>query len=93
MTVTRRDGEQAHTKSSTGLVCMTPPVRLLPSALSELFAQVSSTGKLTIADRYGLMAAILEESISEEERRCIDRLLRALQRGRIAVVDELSLLS
>lgn len=72
---------------------MTPPVRLLPSAISELFAQVSSTGKLTIADRYGLMAAILEESISEEERRCIDRLLRALQRGRIAVVDELSLLS
>lgn len=72
---------------------MTPPIRLLPSAISELFAQVSSTGKLTLADRYGLMAAILDESLSEDERHCIDRLLRALQRGRIQVVNELSLLS
>ncbi|WP_448560497.1 hypothetical protein [Trichothermofontia sp.] len=72
---------------------MIPSVRLLPSAISELFAQVSSTGKLTLADRYGLMAAILEESLSEDERRSIDRLLRALKRGRIEVVNDLSLLS
>ncbi len=72
---------------------MTPSARLLPSAISELFAQVSRTGKLTLADRYGLMAAILAESLNEDERRSIDRLLRAIRRGRIVVVDELSLLN
>jgi hypothetical protein len=67
-----------------------PPVTLLPSAISELFAQVSVTGKITLADRYGLMAAMLSESISEEEIDCIDRLLHALRKGRVQVVDELS---
>lgn len=66
------------------------PVTLLPSAISELFAQVSVTGKITLADRYGLMAAMLSESISEEEIDCIDRLLHALRKGRVQVVDELS---
>lgn len=66
------------------------PVTPLPSAISELFAQVSVTGKITLADRYGLMAAMLSESISEEEIDCIDRLLHALRKGRVQVVDELS---
>lgn len=69
---------------------MVPKVQLLQSALSDLFAQVNTTGQLTLADRYGLMAAILDESLSEEERRCIDRLLRAVFRGRIKIVDYLS---
>lgn len=69
-----------------------PPVTLLPSAISELFAQASITGKITLADRYGLMAALLSESISEEEINCIDRLLHSLRKGRMQVVDELSTL-
>ncbi|EAW37176.1 hypothetical protein [Lyngbya sp. PCC 8106] len=69
---------------------MQPPVQLLQSALGDLFAEVNATGCLTLADRYGLMAAILDDSLTEEERRCIDRLLRAIYRGRIKVVDELS---
>jgi hypothetical protein len=69
------------------------PVRLLPGAISDLFAHASNSGILTLADRYGLMAAILEESISEEERAAIDRLLRALLRGRMRVVNELSSLA
>ncbi|HEY9665300.1 MAG TPA: hypothetical protein V6C91_00770 [Coleofasciculaceae cyanobacterium] len=69
---------------------MLPPVRLLPGAVAELFAQVSISGKITLADRYGLMAALLEDSISQEERDSIDRLLRALYRGRMKVVDEIS---
>ncbi|QZZ22936.1 hypothetical protein J5X98_11650 [Leptothermofonsia sichuanensis E412] len=67
-----------------------PSVTLLPSAISELFAQVSVTGKITLADRYGLMAAMLSESISEEEIDCIDRLLYALRKGHVQIVDELS---
>jgi hypothetical protein len=67
-----------------------PPVSLLPSAISELFAQASMTGKITLADRYGLMAALLSDTLSEEEKYCIDRLLHALRKGRVRVVNELS---
>lgn len=68
------------------------PVNLIPNALSELFAQVSNTGQITLADRYGLMAAILTETVTEEEMRSMDRLLHALCRGRVRVVDDLSTL-
>jgi len=67
-------------------------VRLIPGALSDLFAQASSSGKITLADRYGLMAALLEESLTEEERDSLERLLRAFRRGRMKVVDEISTL-
>jgi hypothetical protein len=70
-----------------------PSINLLPSAISELFAQASVTGKITLADRYGMMAALLEGNATEEEIRSIDRLLRALQRGRIQIVDEISALA
>lgn len=69
---------------------MLAPVSLLPGTLPELFAQVSYSGKITLADRYGLMAALLEEPISEEDRELIDRILRAVRRRRLKVVDELS---
>lgn len=65
-------------------------VQLLPNAISELFAQVSASGRITLADRYGLMAAVLDDSLEEEQRSAIDRLIRALYKGRIVVVDELS---
>lgn len=68
-------------------------IRLLPGAISDLFAQASSTNQITLADRYGLLAALLEESITEEERASIDRLLYALYRGRLKVAAELSTLS
>lgn len=67
-----------------------PPVNLIPGAIADLFAQVSSTGCITLADRYGLMAALLDDTLEEEEQRCIDRLIRALYRGRVKVVDEIS---
>jgi hypothetical protein len=63
---------------------------LLPTALSDLTAHVAESGNITLADRYGLMAAIFDESISDEERFAIDRLLRAVCRGRFRLVDELS---
>ncbi|MCP2727891.1 hypothetical protein [Limnofasciculus baicalensis] len=69
---------------------MTAQLQLIPGAIADLFAQVSRSGKITLADRYGLMAALLEESMSEEERASIDRLLHACCRGRMKVVDEIS---
>lgn len=68
---------------------MQSPV-LLPGALSDLFAQVSSSGCMTKADRYGLMAALLEEELGSEEKTVIDRLLRAVYRGWLKIADELS---
>lgn len=68
-------------------------VRLLPGAISALFAQASHSGTLTLADRYGLLAALLEDSLSEEERASIDRLLHAMYRGRMKIVNEISSLS
>jgi len=72
---------------------MLAQVRLLPGAISDLFVQVSISGKITLADRYGLMAALLEEEISEEERASIDRLFYAVCRGRMKIVDEISALT
>ncbi len=69
---------------------MQPPIYLLQSALGDLFAQANATGYLTLADRYGLMAAMFDESLTEDERRSLDRLLRSIHRGRIKVSDEIS---
>lgn len=65
-------------------------IQLLPTALSELFAFATHSGCLTLADRYGLMAALLDDSLDEENRCVIDRLLRAVCKGRICIVDEIS---
>ncbi|MBD3882579.1 hypothetical protein IFO70_12480 [Phormidium tenue FACHB-886] len=67
--------------------------QLLEFALAELFAQVSLSGQITLADRYGLMAALLTDSLADEERYAIDRLLYAVRRGRVRVVNDLSALS
>jgi hypothetical protein len=71
---------------------MMPSVSPLPCAISELFFQASVTGKITLADRYGIMASLLDEAISEDEiLHCINRLLHALRQGRVQVVNELSI--
>ena len=60
-------------------------IELLPGAISEIFASVADTGVLTLSDRYGLMAATLQEDLADEERRAIDRILRFVKRGKILV--------
>jgi hypothetical protein len=66
-------------------------VQLIPGAISEILASVTDTGTLTVADRYGLMAAILDESLEDEDRNSINRLLRAVLKGRVKIVNELSI--
>ncbi|WP_204105927.1 MULTISPECIES: hypothetical protein [Spirulina sp. CCY15215] len=61
-------------------------VQLLPGAISEMLASAADTGVLTLGDRYGLMAAVLDETLEEQERRAINRLLRAVIRGRLQVI-------
>ncbi len=62
----------------------------IQSAIAELFAQVSNSGYLTLADRYGLLAALMNDSLSEEDQHSIDRMLYAVRRGRLKMVDEIS---
>jgi len=60
-----------------------PQLQLLPGAISEILATASETNVLTLSDRYGLMAASMDETLDEEERRAVNRILRAVARGRI----------
>lgn len=69
---------------------MLPQMQLLPGAISEILASVADTGSLTMTDRYGLMAAVLDESLDEEDRLSTNRLLRAVLRGRIKLVENCS---
>ena len=65
-------------------------VQLLPGAISEMLVSAAQTGNLTLADRYGLMAAIMDESLNEEEIRSINRLVRSVIRGRVQVDQNIS---
>ena len=65
-------------------------VQLIPGAISAMLASVTDTGSLTLADRYGLMAAVLAESLDDEDRYSVNRLLRSVLKGRVKIVNELS---
>lgn len=63
---------------------------ILPSALSELFAAAAISGSLTIADRYGLLAALLQDNLTTDESVVIDRLLHGVRRGKVTLTSQLS---
>lgn len=61
----------------------------LPSdTLSELFAEVSSTGKIAQRDCQHLRDALLSDQTNDEEKQAIDRLLYAVRLGRIQLVED-----
>ncbi|MBE9117728.1 hypothetical protein IQ249_17665 [Lusitaniella coriacea LEGE 07157] len=64
---------------------MTPQLQLIPGAIAEMLASVAETGMLTLNDRYGLMAASMDDTLDEDERRAVNRLLRAVLRGRVKI--------
>lgn len=64
---------------------MLTQIQLLPGAISEIFASATETGILTLSDRYGLMAAALDEGLDREERRAVNRILYFVKQGRITV--------
>ncbi len=65
-------------------------VQLIPGAISEILASVTDTGSLTLADRYGLMAAVLDDTLDEQDRHSLNRLLRSVLKGKVKIVNELS---
>ncbi|NJL02975.1 MAG: hypothetical protein HC838_01845 [Spirulinaceae cyanobacterium RM2_2_10] len=58
-------------------------IELIPGAISAILADTADTGILTQGDRYGLLAAILDENLPDDERRAVNRILRAVRRGRV----------
>ncbi|MFO8037870.1 MAG: hypothetical protein R6U67_00315 [Sodalinema sp.] len=66
-----------------------PQVQLLPGAISAILASVTDTGTLTLSDRYGLLAATLDENLDECDRRSANRLLRSVIRGRVQIINDL----
>lgn len=67
---------------------MIPQIQLLPGAISAILASVTDTGALTLSDRYGLLAATLDENLDECDRRSANRLLRSVLRGRVRVIND-----
>lgn len=65
-------------------------IEVLPGAVGEIIASSADSGVLTLADRYGIMAAILNEFLEKEEEESLNRLLRRVVRGRIQIVDQIS---
>ncbi len=60
-------------------------IELIPGAISEMLASTSKTKVLTLSDRYGLMAAMMNEFLVEEELQALNRMLRYIINGRIQV--------
>ena len=61
-------------------------IDLLPHGMADMFIQATNSGALTLADRYTIKMAVLKESLSDEERQVIDRLLYAIRKGRVRLV-------
>lgn len=64
-------------------------VYFLESTIAELFAQVIQKGNITLKERYVLRTALLNNSLCQEEEILINRLLHAVRRGRLQVLDDL----
>lgn len=58
----------------------------VPSELYEALARIAASSEITAADQAVLKQAFLEDQLNEEEHRVVNRLHRALLKGRIKVV-------
>ncbi|NEO86470.1 MAG: hypothetical protein F6J87_19750 [Spirulina sp. SIO3F2] len=59
--------------------------QLLPGSISTIFANFAKTQTLTESDRYGLLNALLNEQLNDEERDALDRILYSVRRGWFAI--------
>lgn len=66
---------------------MSSHLQLIPGSIAEILASSRETGCITKSDRYGLLAATLDESLDQEDREAVNRLLYAIRRGKIQIID------
>jgi hypothetical protein len=55
--------------------------------IAELFYQVCQAGHLTRSDRQKIMSAFLSGALTDEEKAAINRLVHAVRRGWLKVLD------
>jgi hypothetical protein len=55
--------------------------------IAELFYQVCRAGHLTRGDRQRIMSAFLSGALTDEEKSAINRLIHAVRRGWLKVLD------
>lgn len=60
---------------------------ILPDPLEELFGQIMFSSVVTRSDRQNLRSAILGDSLTEDEKAIINRLLYNVRRGWVKLVD------
>lgn len=58
----------------------------VPSDLYEILAKIATTHQITQTDRSLLKKVFLEEQLTEEEHLLVNRLHRAVMKGRITLV-------
>ncbi|MFB2920417.1 MULTISPECIES: hypothetical protein [Aerosakkonema] len=58
----------------------------VPSELYEILARIANSHQITAADQDVLKKAFLENQLNEEEHRVVNRLHRALMKGRIKLI-------
>lgn len=58
----------------------------VPSELYEILAKIATTHEITYSERSILGEVFLENNLSEEEHRLVNRLHRSLLKGRIKLV-------
>lgn len=62
-------------------------VNFYKQTISEIFYQIWQTGHITPRHRWGLMSALMQDSLTQDERDAIDRLLHAVRRGWLRLED------
>lgn len=55
--------------------------------IAELFYQVCQAGHLTRSDRQTIMSAFLSGALTDEEKSAINRLVHAVRRGWLKLLD------
>lgn len=69
---------------------MLSQTEVLSQTVSDIIGAVGASGVLRPCDYSQLMAASLNESLNDYERKTINRVLRFVRKGRIKIVDEIS---
>lgn len=66
--------------------CISEENHFVPSELYEVLAKIVTSHQITAADRSLLGKIFLENKLTEEEHRLVNRLHRAVLKGRIRLV-------
>jgi hypothetical protein len=65
---------------------MQPQIYWHSTTIEALSGQIMVSGRMTIADRYQIRSALLNDSLSEADQAIVNRLLYGVRHGLVRVV-------